>query len=105
MPNGWRNKEGLINKVVSDVGISKKQAKQALESLLDGIVTTVGEGGRVSLIGFGTFWSSSRKARIGRNPQTQAPLKIPARRVIKFTPSPQWKKAVEHRNAKMNKKR
>jgi DNA-binding protein HU-beta len=52
------------------------------------------KGGKVTLVGFGAFSVTSRKARVGRNPQTGAALKIPARRVPKFVAGAELKKAV-----------
>jgi len=55
------------------------------------------KGGRVTLVGFGTFSVSQRKARNGRNPQTGGVIKIPARRVAKFAPGIELKKAVNRK--------
>ena len=78
------NKEELITQMASDADITKKQAKAALESLTESVRKTVKKGGRVSLVGFGTFSRSKRKARTGRNPQTGAEIKIPAKKGVKF---------------------
>jgi DNA-binding protein HU-beta len=88
------NKGELIEKIAKDAKISKVQAGNALNSTLDGLLTTLKKGGRVTLVGFGTFSVSSRKARTGRNPQTGAVLKIPARKVTKFVAGADLKKAV-----------
>ena len=65
------NKEELIAKIAGDANITKVQAKAALESVIDGVRKTLKKkGGRLSLVGFGTFSVSNRKARTGRNPQT-----------------------------------
>jgi nucleoid DNA-binding protein len=58
-------------------------------------VKTVKKGGKVALVGFGTFSSGKRKARIGRNPQTGAAIKIPARKVPKFSAGKSFKDAVK----------
>jgi len=79
------NKGDLIEYVAKDVKITKVQATKAIDSLVDHITKTLKKGERTSLVGFGTFSISRRKARVGRNPQTGAPIKIPARRVVKFT--------------------
>lgn len=78
------NKEQLISKIATDVKLTKVQAKAALASLIDGIMKAVKKGDKVALIGFGTFSSSKRKARTGRNPQTGATIKIAAKKVAKF---------------------
>ena len=68
----------------TSAGISKAQAGKALDSFIDNTVGTVKKGDKVTLVGFGTFSSSQRAARTGRNPQTGAEIKIPARKVVKF---------------------
>ena len=88
------NKGDLIDKIAGDAQVSRAQAGTALNSLIDGITSTLRKGDRVALVGFGTFSSSQRKARTGRNPQTGAPLKIAAKKVAKFTPGAELKKAV-----------
>jgi DNA-binding protein HU-beta len=88
------NKADLIEKVAKDVGVSKVQADAAISSILDGILATLKKGGAVTLVGFGTFSVGSRKARTGRNPQTGAAIKIPAKKVPKFSAGMQLKKAV-----------
>ncbi len=88
------NKADLIEKVAKDAGVSKVQADAAINSVLGGVQTTLKKGGTVTLVGFGTFSVGSRKARTGRNPQTGAALKIPAKKVPKFSPGTQLKKAV-----------
>ena len=70
------------------------EAGNALNSAIDGVVSSLKKGGKVTLVGFGTFSVSSRKARTGRNPQTGAPLKIPAKKVTKFVAGAELKKAV-----------
>jgi len=88
------NKGELIDKIAKDAKISKVQAGNALNSAIDGVVVTLKKNGKVTLVGFGTFSVSSRKARTGRNPQTGAPLKIPAKKVTKFVAGAELKKAV-----------
>ena len=88
------NKGDLVDKIAADAQVSRAQAGAALNSLIDGITSTLRKGDRVTLVGFGTFSTSQRKARTGRNPQTGAPLKIAAKKVAKFTPGAELKKAV-----------
>ena len=80
------NKTQLIEAMAADAGISKAQAKKALESFLNNVEKTMKKGGKVTLIGFGTFSTVTRKAREGRNPATGAKIKIPAKTVVKFKP-------------------
>ena len=77
------NKSELIDAMAADAGITKAAAKLALESFL-GNVGTLNKGGRVSLVGFGSWSVSKRAARDGRNPQTGKTIKIAAKNVVKF---------------------
>jgi len=88
------NKGDLIDQIAGDAQVSRAQAGAALNSLIDGITSALRKGDRVALVGFGTFSSSQRKARTGRNPQTGAPLKIAAKKVAKFTAGAGLKKVV-----------
>ena len=83
-----------LREIAKDAKISKVQASSALNSAIDGVVSSLKKGGKVTLVGFGTFSVSSRKARTGRNPQTGAPLKIAAKKVTKFVAGAELKKAV-----------
>ena len=78
------NKGELIDKMAADAGISKAQAKSALDSFTGSVSSTLSGGGRVSLVGFGSFSVSERAAREGRNPQTGAKIQIAAKKVAKF---------------------
>lgn len=78
------NKAELIDAIAADAGISKAQAKVALDSVTNNIGGALAKGGKVSLVGFGTFSVSQRGAREGRNPQTGATIKIAAKKVAKF---------------------
>ncbi len=77
-------KEELIDKMAADAKTTKVQARAALESLMESVKKTLKKGGKLSLVGFGTFSISKRKARIGRNPQTGKEIKIAAKKVAKF---------------------
>ena len=78
------NKQDLIAKIVKDTAMSKAAAAAAVDSLVDGITKALKKGNSITFVGFGTFSVSKRKARVGRNPQTGAAVKIPARRVVRF---------------------
>ena len=78
------NKTELIDAMAEDAGVSKASAKKALESFLGNVTGTLKTGGRVSLVGFGSWSISDRAAREGRNPQTGATIKIAAKKVVKF---------------------
>ena len=78
------NKADLINKISEDTGITKTQANAALDSFTEAVTKTLKGGGKVTLVGFGTFLLSKRKARKGSNPQTGAEITIKARKVARF---------------------
>ena len=78
------NKAELINKIADDSGITKTQANTVLDSFVEAVTKTLKGGGKVTLVGFGTFSVSKRAARNGRNPQTGEVIKIKARRVARF---------------------
>jgi DNA-binding protein HU-beta len=78
------NKAELIDAMAADAGVTKAQAKKALDSFTTNVGGALAGGGRVSLVGFGTFSVSNRSARDGRNPQTGAVIKIKAKKVAKF---------------------
>ena len=79
------NKQELISKIANDTGLTKTGAAAAVDSLIDGVVRTLKKGQSITFVGFGTFKTSTRKARTGRNPQTGAAVKIPKRRVARFS--------------------
>lgn len=78
------NKSDLIDAMAADAGISKAAAKAALESFMGNVTSTLKGGGKIALVGFGTFSVSKRAARTGRNPQTGAEITIAAKNVAKF---------------------
>jgi DNA-binding protein HU-beta len=78
------NKAELIAKLADDAGITKTQANASLDSFVEAVTKTLKGGGKVTLVGFGTFSVSKRAARNGRNPQTGAVIKIKAKKVAKF---------------------
>ena len=88
------NKADLIEKVAAASRISKTQAAMAIDGLVVGVTGALKKGERVTLVGFGTFAVSQRKARNGRNPQTGAVIKINARKVARFVPGLGLKRAV-----------
>lgn len=78
------NKGELINKIATDAGISKSQAKSALDSFIGTATEELKKGDKITLVGFGTFSVAKRAARTGRNPQTGKEIKIAAKNVVKF---------------------
>jgi DNA-binding protein HU-beta len=79
------NKQELLAKVVKDTGVTKTGAGKMLDSVLDGIGKALKKGDTITFVGFGTFKTSVRKARVARNPRTGEPIKIAKRRVPRFT--------------------
>jgi DNA-binding protein HU-beta len=91
------NKSDLIDKVASASRITKEQAGTAIDSVIAGVTGALQKGDRVTLVGFGSFTVSQRKARNGRNPQSGAALKIAARKVARFIPGLELKTAVNRK--------
>jgi DNA-binding protein HU-beta len=79
------NKQDLISKIAQDTGITKTNAAAAVESFIEGITKSLKKGQPITFVGFGTFKTAQRKARTARNPQTGASIKIPKRRVVRFS--------------------
>ena len=86
-------KADLVNKV-AELGITKKQAAQVVDCVLDSIKGALAKGDRVSLIGFGAFSVKERAAREGRNPRTGKKIKIPKKNVPVFKPGKALKDSV-----------
>lgn len=80
------NKTDLANAMASGAGLSKADAKKALDVALDAIAEALKSGDKVALLGFGTFSVNERPARMGINPATKEKIEIAAKKVIKFKP-------------------
>jgi DNA-binding protein HU-beta len=78
------NKAELIDAIASESGLSKVDAKKALDGFVTATANAMKAGDRISLVGFGSFSVSNRAARTGRNPQTGKEIKIAAKNVIRF---------------------
>ena len=88
-------KAELIEKMAEDAKISKVAAGTALESFVTSVTRALKKkDGKVTLVGFGTFQKTRRKARTGRNPQTGEAIKIKACNVVKFRPGKKLKDAI-----------
>jgi nucleoid DNA-binding protein len=87
-------KAELIGKMAVGAKISKAAAGKALDAFIDGVKASLKKDEKVTLVGFGTFSVSKRKARKGRNPRTGKEIKIPARKVPKFSAGKAFKDAV-----------
>jgi len=81
------NKAQLIDDIASKLGGSKQEATNALNAVVDSISAGVKKDGNVQIIGFGTFKTSQRAARMGRNPRTGEAIQIKASTSCRFVPS------------------
>ncbi len=89
------NKEELVKEVAKKAKVSQKDAAEILGATLDTIEKTVAKGKKITLVGFGTFEARKRAARTGRNPQTGAEIKIPAKTVPAFSAGKKFKELVK----------
>jgi len=80
------NKAELIDAIAADAGLSKADAKRALDGFINSTTDALKKGDRVALVGFGSFQVNQRAARKGRNPQTGKEIQIAAKNVVKFKP-------------------
>ncbi len=80
--------------MLNEGGMTKSEAKAAVDNVLDAIVGAIANGEKITLTGFGTFEVAPTPAREGRNPRTGDPVDIPAGRRVKFRPGKQLKEAV-----------
>ena len=88
------NKRDLIARVALNTGVTKNTAAAAVDSLLDAMTNALKKGDAITFVGFGTFKTSVRRARIAKNPRTGDAIKIPKRRVVRFTAGKALKSAV-----------
>ena len=88
-------KAEIIENMANDAGITKAEAQTCLNSFIDGVTQALKKkDGKVTLVGFGSFLKSRRKARKGRNPQTGEEIKIKAGNVVKFKAGQKLKAAI-----------
>nr|HID58881.1 HU family DNA-binding protein [Desulfobacterales bacterium] len=86
----------LVSKMAQDAGISKASAKLALDSFMDSVKTSLKKkNGRLTIVGFGTFYKVRRKARNGRNPRTGEIIRIKASDVVRFRPGKDLREAIK----------
>ena len=88
------NKTELIAEVANKAGLSRKDAEKALGAVVETITEAVVKGDKVQLVGFGSFETKKREARMGRNPKTKETIEIPATRVPVFKAGKALKDAV-----------
>ena len=90
------NKTELVSSVAEKAEITKKDAEKAVNAVFASIEEALVDGEKVQLVGFGTFEVRNRKARIGRNPQTNEEIQIPAAKVPAFKAGKNLKEAVDN---------
>jgi DNA-binding protein HU-beta len=78
------NKSELINSISEKSGLSKADSKKALDAFILSVSEELKAGGKIALVGFGTFSVTEKAARKGVNPRTKAVIEIPAKKVVKF---------------------
>lgn len=78
------NKTELINAISEQAGLSKTDSKKALDAFIETVSTELKKGGKIALVGFGTYSVSEKAARKGINPRTKETINIPAKKVVKF---------------------
>ncbi|MCC8154083.1 MAG: HU family DNA-binding protein [Tannerellaceae bacterium] len=78
------NKTEFISAVAEKAGLSKVDAKKAVEAFVETVSDELKAGGKVTLLGFGSFSVSEKAARKGVNPKTKQPIDISARKAVKF---------------------
>ena len=79
------NRQGLIKRLVKDHGVSKALASRLVATTFATITRSLKKGEAVTLVGFGTFKTAVRKARTGRNPLTGGTIRIPRRKIVRFS--------------------
>ena len=80
------NKTELISAIAEESGLSKVDSKKALNAFLTTVSSELKKGGKITLVGHGTYHVIEKSARIGINPKTKTPIKIPAKKAVKFKP-------------------
>ena len=81
------NKTEFINSIAEKSGLSKTDAKKALDAFVDTVASELKAGNKVAILGFGTFSVNEKAARTGLNPRTKESIVIPTHNVAKFKPS------------------
>ena len=89
------NRAEVVGRVAKDSGLTKADVDRVLGSLIENVSRSLKKGEKVKLVGFGTFDVARRRARSVLNPRTGAPIRIPARRMPRFTPGKELRKLVK----------
>ena len=88
------SKQQLVEMIAEKAGLTKADAARALDATMESVTEALKKGEKVSLVGFGTFATSKREAREGRNPRTGETVKIAARTAVTFKAGSKLKDAV-----------
>ncbi|MCC2684328.1 MAG: family DNA-binding protein [Paenibacillaceae bacterium] len=89
------NKADLVNNIAKKSGMARKDVEVILSGFLGEVTEVLSTGGKVQLVGFGTFETRQRGSRVGRNPQTGKEIQIPATNVPAFKAGNKLKEAVK----------
>lgn len=88
------NKAELVEAIANETGLTKAKSGEVVASIINTITETLKKGDKVSLVGFGTWSTSARAERKGRNPKTGEEITIPGKTVAKFKPGNELTKSV-----------
>ena len=89
------NKAELVKRMAEIAGVTKVTAEKLLDAFMKSVEEALSKGDKVILVGFGTFQVVKRAEREGRNPRTGEPIKIPAKKVVKFKAGKKLESAIE----------
>jgi len=89
------NKAELVKRMAEIAEVSKAAAEKLLDAFMKAVEEAISKGDKVVLVGFGSFQVVKRAAREGRNPRTGKPIKIPAKKVVKFKPGKKLEEAAQ----------
>ena len=78
------NKTELIDAIAAEAGLTKADAKKAVEAFFSNVEKSLKQGKKVAIVGFGSWSVAEKEARDARNPRTGAVIKVPAKKVVKF---------------------
>lgn len=88
-----KSKMEIVEDVASAADMTKAQAQRAVDAMMESVFDEIKNGGKVTIVGFGTFQVKDQAARTGRNPATGEPMEIPAKKVVKFKPGKRLQEA------------
>ena len=88
------NKHDLVARIAQETGATKASAAATVDALLEGITRALKKGDAITFVGFGSFKTTQRRARVAKNPRTGDDIKIPKRRVVRFTAGKALRSAV-----------